>query len=191
MAAHIKKYTGLKFNHLTLLQFSRGRGGGKPALWMARCDCGTIVEVIGKEVERGGRKTCGKCQLSRDLKSSKRNEDGGKGLSLRAAERKLYSNYIRAALKRGYNWDLTPEQVFDLMGKNCVYCNVPPLQKVKRSKKLYNGLDRVDNSKGYTHDNIVTCCGSCNRMKGTLSAQEFLNKIRIIASHLKIAPDIS
>ena len=42
---------------------------------------------------------------------------------------------------------------------------------------LYNGLDRVDNNKGYFEDNVVPCCGVCNKMKGTMKQEEFLNLI--------------
>lgn len=35
------------------------------------------------------------------------------------------------------------------------------------------GLDRVDQSKGYTKDNCVPCCGQCNRWKGRLEGLGF------------------
>lgn len=50
----------------------------------------------------------------------------------------------------------------------CTYC--------AREPDLYdvNGLDRIDNTKGYTIDNIVACCKSCNMMKRTASVADFL-----------------
>jgi hypothetical protein len=32
-------------------------------------------------------------------------------------------------------------------------------------KYVYNGIDRLDNTKGYTIDNIVPCCYKCNVLK--------------------------
>lgn len=33
----------------------------------------------------------------------------------------------------------------------------------------HHGLDRVNNSKGYTLDNVVSCCFECNRSKNSIS----------------------
>lgn len=38
---------------------------------------------------------------------------------------------------------------------------------------MYNGLDRLDNTKGYTKDNVAPCCTVCNSAKGTLTVTEF------------------
>jgi hypothetical protein len=38
---------------------------------------------------------------------------------------------------------------------------------------LYNGIDRINNEEGYTSNNTVSCCFTCNRMKGTMSSEEF------------------
>jgi len=44
-------------------------------------------------------------------------------------------------------------------------------------------LDRVDNRGAYEPDNVVPCCWACNRMKGTMTADDFLEHIRRIARH--------
>jgi hypothetical protein len=44
----------------------------------------------------------------------------------------------------------------------------------------YNGLDRIDSSKGYTRDNVEPCCVICNTMKWTLSKKDFLKHIALI-----------
>lgn len=38
---------------------------------------------------------------------------------------------------------------------------------------LVNGVDRLDNSLGYTSTNAVTCCTACNRAKNALGLAEF------------------
>ena len=46
---------------------------------------------------------------------------------------------------------------------------------------IYNGLDRIDPSKGYELTNIVTCCENCNRLKSDLvSYEEFIEFIKIL-----------
>lgn len=47
------------------------------------------------------------------------------------------------------------------------------------------GLDRVDSSKGYEESNIVPCCKVCNRIKWTLSQEEFIQHIHKISEWQK------
>jgi hypothetical protein len=41
----------------------------------------------------------------------------------------------------------------------------------------YNGLDRVENSGGYTVGNCVPCCAVCNRAKNSMGYNEFIKYI--------------
>jgi hypothetical protein len=47
---------------------------------------------------------------------------------------------------------------------------------------VYNGIDRRENSIGYTLANCVSCCGPCNMMKKVLSYAEFIERCKRIAS---------
>jgi len=53
-------------------------------------------------------------------------------------------------------------------------------RREKKLKNYINGLDRVDSSKGYIKDNVVTCCENCNRAKLDLTQQEFFAMIKSI-----------
>ena len=84
--------------------------------------------------------------------------------------------YIASANRRGLQFNV-PEEVFaTLINKDCVYCGHPALEK-------RNGIDRMDNAKGYIMGNIVSCCFKCNQMKGKLTVEEFLEHIRSILNH--------
>lgn len=52
-----------------------------------------------------------------------------------------------------------------------------------RGQFLYNGIDRLDNRRGYTVKNSVPCCTLCNYKKGNQSADEFLTWVRKVATH--------
>lgn len=50
---------------------------------------------------------------------------------------------------------------------------------------FYNGIDRLDNTKGYTPENSVACCKHCNSLKGdrltpeeTKAAAEAIKRVR-------------
>jgi len=75
-----------------------------------------------------------------------------------------YIIYRRNAKKRGLEFSLSLYEFTDIILKPCYYCG---------KKQLYNGVDRVDNSKGYIKSNCKPCCTICNKMKGTLGEKEF------------------
>lgn len=58
--------------------------------------------------------------------------------------------------------------------KPCYYCG----------DKTINGLDRVDNKLGYTNDNSVSCCPTCNRMKLTMKSKSFIIQSFKIANNI-------
>lgn len=84
------------------------------------------------------------------------------------------------AKHRGIEWNLTKEEFANFYGRPCTYCN-NKLGKLSSG----SGLDRIDSSKSYEINNVVPCCGFCNRIKGaqltmreTKAAIEAILKIR-------------
>jgi hypothetical protein len=76
-----------------------------------------------------------------------------------------WRNYKGNAERRGIEFLLVREHFLDLVTDNCFYCTASP--------NPLNGIDRVDNSQGYTEDNVVTACRLCNRAKNDLSREKF------------------
>jgi len=77
--------------------------------------------------------------------------------------------------------ELSREKYFNLLNAPCYYCG----------GKENIGVDRVNNAESYTEQNCVSCCWSCNDMKGTMDGYKFLNMIQKIANHrLKILNDM-
>lgn len=54
---------------------------------------------------------------------------------------------------------LTLQEYSDLLAKSCYYCEEP------LPPSRCTGLDRIDNSKGYSIDNVLPCCGDCNILR--------------------------
>lgn len=61
------------------------------------------------------------------------------------------------------------------------YSNIYIRKKYNTFK--YNGIDRVDNSKGYTITNCVTCCKTCNSAKSNMTTSNFLEWINKLVTH--------
>lgn len=85
-----------------------------------------------------------------------------------------YSHVKSKSKSNGYQFLLTKEQYIELTKLPCYYCD-GQLGKVKSCV----GLDRLDNSRGYEIDNVVSCCTICNRTRGdTWSPEETRHMIQ-------------
>lgn len=150
--------SGRVFGKLTVV-----RRSGNKDLWVCQCCvCGSTRIVYGKQLKNGSIRNCGYgglCHAS-DV----------------AAFGSVYRSYVWNAKRRGIGFVLTKNQVRELTKMSCYYCGGNPqtVSEHDRSKYVYNGIDRVDNDKGYTIDNCVPCCAQCNKMKGRQTAAEFL-----------------
>ena len=102
------------------------------------------------------------------------------------AKNKLFYAYKLSAKKRNISFNISSETFENLINKNCYYCGSEPSQIYKSSfhTLVYNGVDRIDSSKGYNDDNVIPCCKYCNQMKSNMDADIFLNQIKRIHANL-------
>jgi len=87
--------------------------------------------------------------------------------------KRYYKDYIKSATKRGYNITLDFDRFSELVQAACYYCGNKTAQET-------NGIDRLDNTVGYTKENCVSACWTCNRMKHVSSKEFFIEKCAII-----------
>jgi hypothetical protein len=101
----------------------------------------------------------------------------------------LFCRYRNAAKHHEREFNLTYEQVLALTSQECFYCGCPPSHTVSQKKYngsyTYNGIDRVDSSKGYLVGNTVPCCRTCNLAKNNLTQEEFFLWVERVAGCLK------
>jgi hypothetical protein len=90
----------------------------------------------------------------------------------------LYNDYVCRCKRGKLPFSLLKDEFRKLVVSNCTYCGVSSAQ-VRHPNRggngdfVYNGIDRVDNSKGYSADNCVPCCKICNRAKRDMPQSEF------------------
>lgn len=95
--------------------------------------------------------------------------------------REIYNEYKRNARVKSIDFNIPFIYFVKYIHRKCYYCGSPPIEREKRGEKLFlNGLDRIDSSKGYTKENVRTCCIVCNRMKTDFKTVNFLTKVREI-----------
>lgn len=102
-----------------------------------------------------------------------------KGLHSKGAYAVNVVNDVRyKARKRGKAWELNNEEAFSIITGECKYCGFKPDWPKQRI-----GIDRLDNNKGYTIENSVPCCFTCNSAKGTKSLEEFKDWLKRLINH--------
>lgn len=158
---------GKVFGALTVVSYAETRvlaSGQKVSRWNARCVCGTVKSYTSLTLRSGLTTSCG-CR--RYINHSKPDEH--------VYITSLMNRYESNARKKGREFSLSREQIYEITTKACHYCRKPPAQvsSSRFSKFVYNSIDRVDNNKGYTLDNIVPCCDFCNRAKSDFPIEEF------------------
>lgn len=85
------------------------------------------------------------------------------------------NDYRYSAKKRNLDFSLTLEDIKKLWNSNCTYCG---------TKILTIGLDRINNTKGYSLKNITPCCKDCNFAKANKTPREFIKWIKRAFNHL-------
>lgn len=122
---------------------------------------------------------------SQEFKEKKHEYDSQWGNSIKAKNRKRafgqtlsgkYLRYKSGAKQRGISFELTSEEFGQFWQKPCHYCG---------DKISTICLDRVDNSKGYIMGNVVPCCVRHNRMKLTMSVEEFVEACKKVVEHFE------
>ena len=174
MSRPAKDLTNRIFGRLTVIKDS-GKRVQRHIVWLCRCQCGKEVFIHSQSLQRGMTKSCGclkKEILTSDSFRAKLRLPLGQ-----ASRNDLYASYRASARDRNLSFEITKDQFFSLTDSNCFYCNSKP-SSVRKNKNdsgdyQYNGIDRIDNTKGYTLDNVVTCCKICNYAKNALSVNEF------------------
>lgn len=181
---------GDTWNYLFILAEHESHGKGREVL--CRCICGKKRSYIAHFIRRGSITSCGTC--SRKKRPTLPYRRKSKYTPQVAAQRSLFTSYKNKARQAGRPFSLRFDQFCRLISAPCAYCGKGPASVHFRNRKtshvshqvscVYNGIDRVNNSEGYTLDNAVPCCEICNRAKLQMSLPAF--KAWIMSVYLKL-----
>ena len=174
--ANKKNEMGKKYGRLTVLE-QAGFDKSGSAKWKCQCSCGNIKIISGTSLRAGRTKSCG-C-----------NKKLPKGI---AVYHDKILNMKRNAKARHLDWILSDDETMKFMKQKCYYCGISPMPSKKKQYLTNNfngdfpsnGLDRIDNKKGYIPNNIVTSCRKCNFMKQAMNVSKFKNQIERIYKYI-------
>lgn len=154
---------GLRINHWLILE---ARPNGLKSMVLARCDCGKEKIIRGRSITNNSNKSCG-CKRKLYARRGKRLKE------VNTAIKKLYSMYRTRAVNKNIEFTLSMYEFKNITQLNCFYCKTIPANKMKKryDEYIYNGIDRLDNSIGYTQKNSVPCCYDCNTKKGSITKE--------------------
>ena len=159
-------------------------------LWLCRCDCGNEKIVVSDNLSSGKSKSCG-C-LNAEFLAKKGNQFGLYENRQKAMLKVQYSHLKRRHSNNKMCGEVIDFETFVTLSKSkCTYCGLEHSKEItdraneKKQGKLLsqevlkvNGIDRVDSTMGYTKENSVTCCKTCNFAKHTMSKHDFYDWIK-------------
>jgi hypothetical protein len=171
--------TGKIFGRLTVIEKveqPKHLKGHKRIYWLCKCNCGNEKTVSTTDLNLKKIQSCGCYHMERITKSF--------GESTKNC---IYSKYKCNAKKKGFSFELSKEEFFEIVSKNCFYCGEIPTN-IEKSRNnngdfIHNGIDRIDSNKGYTVDNAVACCWKCNKAKNNTNVSDFYEWINKVYKH--------
>lgn len=184
----LEDLSGKRFDKLLVIKFDH-RTIKNRIYWECLCDCGTVKLIDGFALRYHKTTSCG-CY------NRERSKESAKTIFLKYTEKRrsrsrldifikpIIKDYKVKSKKRNLAFDLSEEEFRNLITSNCFYCGCSPKNEKKMPEYagslFYNGIDRVDNTRGYSLDNCVPCCIICNKAKRDLTKQEFLDWIKLV-----------
>lgn len=177
----LKKYPDYKIGDVIGNYIILGPGERKnnsDTYYLCRCKlCNSEKSVAKINLIKGKSLNCRTCGSQRYWTSKTRDWTA-----------RVYKSYRGKAQKENRDFTLSREEFAEIIKQDCAYCGDAGVNVVRKyyGTMLYNGIDRVDNSRGYTLDNVVPCCHFCNMAKNKHTREMFFDKVRkIYNKHLK------
>jgi hypothetical protein len=181
---NVKVQPGQRYGRLLVVKRLQNDDKGR-SVFLCCCDCKNEVPVRGSFMSRpNGTRSCG-CSRADHLARIHGICRRGWG---EAAKHATYLQTKGSAVKRGLTWNITEDQFHSLAQQVCRYCGCPPSNMTaprygRYGTYRYNGIDRIDSSKGYSAENCGTSCWICNRAKNSMTEAKFMAWVKRVCAH--------
>lgn len=169
----IDRHVGTRYGMLTVLSFSY-QPRPMQYFYRCRCDCGIERDFRLSSLQQGSSKSCGHAGKEARLKANVGNTYR-RGVFGESSVSHAFCRLRLDAARRGYSFELTREEFGAMVRRDCFYCDSAPATVIAQRNgyghAVVNGVDRVDNSIGYSSNNTVPCCKSCNSAKNAVTKE--------------------
>lgn len=174
--------TNKKFGLLTVIGVSIKRTKCNARNWDCICECGGKTTTQGYNLKRGNTKSCG-CLNSEKNRGNKNPTWKGYG-EISASK---FFEYTRNAARRKLEFRITIQDLWEQFlkqNKQCAITKLPlTFPKTHGDRTATASLDRIDNNKGYTKNNIQWLHKEINYMKSDLSVEDFIKYCKLVSSN--------
>lgn len=138
-----------------------------------------------EKYQKEGGKTCKRCGEFKDLNNFSKlpNPPYFRSECKRCHNYKparSFSLYKEKAQREGIIFNINLDDLDAFWNKDCFYCST----KVKKIR-----IELLKKSKGYVNNNIVSCCRECQKFRGDLDHNEFIDLCRKISLNVKEVED--
>jgi hypothetical protein len=168
-----------KYGKWTVIQFLGFKNSN--AEWLCRCDCGLEKSILAYHLIYGYSTQCIECGHKSKI------------IHGRIIPSCFWKTVLYNAKKRNIDFQITKEDIIDLYLKQNKKCNLSGLEisfSETESQHLKNNttasIDRIDNNKGYTKDNIQLIHKDINIMKNVFPEDKFILYCNLISNYKKI-----
>ena len=169
-----KDLKGMVFGRLLVIEQAPTKK--QSTYWLCKCECGKEKEINAQSLMNGDTTSCGCYQREKS-----------RGAYGESTFNRTYTTYKQHAKNRNLDFNLTKDRFLELTQKECFYCGKKSSNITKsgfdNGDFVYNGIDRLDSSKGYVEENIVPCCGRCNEAKMAETKEDFLEWVASVYNH--------
>lgn len=191
-----KDYTGCKFGWLVVLRRGSDKRfkTSKHVQWECRCVCGAHTTMRADRLRRlEPNLSCGCKRFTGFHGNSKHDPKSASFIG-------LFNRMRNSARRRRLPWNLSLHHFKRLVTSRCNWCETAPAERfnavVSKNRRMqrkhatryvrdgwikYNGLDRVNNDRGYFRRNVKPSCKYCNFARNERTVQEFKSWIKRIA----------
>jgi hypothetical protein len=183
---------GMRYNMLMVVEKLPSKVYGdkskyhKKRMWLCKCDCGNMTEANTGSLTCDKKKSCGCLTSTKSAENSIKSRY--KIAKQDAGYRSIYSSYKLNAKSRGFDFNIDFDYAVSILKSDCHYCGIEPSNTYMKSyyNATYNGIDRVNNTKGYEMDNIVSCCKMCNIAKNNNTEEYFLQWVKRLSEYQRL-----
>lgn len=181
-----KKYPNEK-SHIQILGDS-GKRYHSHKVYLCKCDCGNEFKTDSSHLKAGHYKSCGKSKCPYSAKGIKNKNSvllENKETGFRLIHTK-WNALKKGAKERNLEFQITPEdlaRIWEQQGGRCYLTGIKLSmgENANDTENITWSVDRIDNDRGYTPDNIIIIHKAVNMSRGTLSIAGFITMCHKVA----------